>query len=355
MDLSNKLQLKSIQAFEAASRLLSFKEASEELKITPSAVTYRISQLEDLLGVKLFERGNRTVYLTGAGRVYARYCKSGMEQFSGIAEVLSSKVGRRQLHVHVGTSLANTWLMQRLPVFFTEYPDIALNLSDAEMYWAWPEDGVAAELRPYSRDFPDGELYSLPLFREYAMPVMSEALLSRHGAEADSKLLQKSVLLHDMSENRVGMSTWPVWLEAAGYRRVDPQRGIRFALAEMPLAAAENHCGIALARTTFAIRGLQEGRLVAPYKTVVRLDGVFRFRCHRNRLGDTRVRAFRDWLQQQALEHDELVAKFLKGRRIVDGRSGSAIAKDPGRRPQEGSGERSLATDRTISSLARKW
>src|SRR3546814_7605958 len=62
--------LNTLRAFEAAGRLLSFKDAAEELHVTPSAISHGIQSLEDWLGVSLFTRGKRGLSLTAAGLDY---------------------------------------------------------------------------------------------------------------------------------------------------------------------------------------------------------------------------------------------------------------------------------------------
>jgi len=48
--------LNAIKAFESAARLNSFKEAANELNVTPTAISHQIRALEDSLKVRLFER-----------------------------------------------------------------------------------------------------------------------------------------------------------------------------------------------------------------------------------------------------------------------------------------------------------
>lgn len=60
--------LKSIRAFEAAARHLSFKLAAEELSVTPTAVSHQVKALEDWLGVRLYHRLTRSLKLTSAGQ-----------------------------------------------------------------------------------------------------------------------------------------------------------------------------------------------------------------------------------------------------------------------------------------------
>jgi DNA-binding MarR family transcriptional regulator len=64
--------LLSLQAFDAAVRLGSFKDAAEALHITPSAISHRIRNLEKAMGDALFSRAHRVVEVTPAGRRLSR-------------------------------------------------------------------------------------------------------------------------------------------------------------------------------------------------------------------------------------------------------------------------------------------
>ncbi|TDV33867.1 regulatory helix-turn-helix LysR family protein [Paraburkholderia caballeronis] len=64
--------LKSLIAFETAARHSSFTQGADEIGITTSAVSHHIQQLEDFLGVPLFQRHAGRAVLTVAGRTYAR-------------------------------------------------------------------------------------------------------------------------------------------------------------------------------------------------------------------------------------------------------------------------------------------
>jgi len=63
--------LSSVRVFEAAARLGSFKKAAEELNITASAVSHAVQNLEDWLGVALFQRSGGKLGLTEPGAAYA--------------------------------------------------------------------------------------------------------------------------------------------------------------------------------------------------------------------------------------------------------------------------------------------
>jgi LysR family glycine cleavage system transcriptional activator len=62
--------LNALRAFEATARHLSVKNAAAELCVTPGAVSQLLKALELHLGVKLFHRVNRGIFLTDAGQAY---------------------------------------------------------------------------------------------------------------------------------------------------------------------------------------------------------------------------------------------------------------------------------------------
>ena len=51
-----RLPLSSLRVFEAAARLASFRAAALELNVTPGAVSHAVRDLQDKLGVQLFQR-----------------------------------------------------------------------------------------------------------------------------------------------------------------------------------------------------------------------------------------------------------------------------------------------------------
>jgi LysR family glycine cleavage system transcriptional activator len=72
----------TLRAFEAAARLLSFKDAAQELHVTPSAISQQIRLLEDHLGVPLFHRRIRALELTSLGAVMLPKVREGLESFA---------------------------------------------------------------------------------------------------------------------------------------------------------------------------------------------------------------------------------------------------------------------------------
>ena len=64
--------IRQLQIFATAAAHLSFARTSEQLHLTQAAVSIQVKQLEDLVGLALFERRGRKVHLTEAGERLVR-------------------------------------------------------------------------------------------------------------------------------------------------------------------------------------------------------------------------------------------------------------------------------------------
>src|SRR5690348_10082870 len=71
--------LSALRAFEAAGRLGSFTRAAEELHVTTAAISHQVRGLEDWLGVMLFRRTTRRLFLTEDGQLALAHFREGFE------------------------------------------------------------------------------------------------------------------------------------------------------------------------------------------------------------------------------------------------------------------------------------
>src|SRR5262252_10270104 len=82
--------------FEAAARHLSFTKAGEELFLTQSAVSRQIKELEDQLGVALFQRRHRALALTEAGQQFYASAAQVLTTMRAATERLRTQAGRKR-------------------------------------------------------------------------------------------------------------------------------------------------------------------------------------------------------------------------------------------------------------------
>jgi len=129
--------MKSIDDMLLFSRLVelkSFTAVAEELEISRSLVSKRISRLENDLGVQLINRSTRQLELTEAGRTFCQYCVQLVdtvnEAKNAVNEIRGKPIGN--LSINAPVTFGQTILPPVIAEFLATYSDvrISLNLSD---------------------------------------------------------------------------------------------------------------------------------------------------------------------------------------------------------------------------------
>ena len=123
--------LHALRAFEAAARLHSFARASEELHLSPSAISHQVRGLEQHFGLALFAREKRQVILTPEGERLFVVLAQGFSLIRGICAELSPSEQTQDLAVHCTPSFATKWLGPRLPSLISQHPDINIRLTSS--------------------------------------------------------------------------------------------------------------------------------------------------------------------------------------------------------------------------------
>lgn len=126
------MDLRSLQIFIEVAELRSFTKAGERLGYSQPTVSFQIRQLEQEMGVPLFDRIGHTVSLTDAGREaldYAhRICNLSREMTSG--NLLNRPVSG-VIRLGMADSLCHPLIVRNFARFRKEYPDVALQICDA--------------------------------------------------------------------------------------------------------------------------------------------------------------------------------------------------------------------------------
>lgn len=245
--------LNALRHFEAAGRLSSFKAAAQELNLTPSAVSHGVQTLEQWLGVDLFLRGNRTLALTEAGRVYLPQVRAILESIVKASDSVPGRKPTGKLAVSVPPTFGIRWLLPRLARFKEAHPEIEVSVDTNHRLVEIPRDGVDVAIRMGRGDWPG--LKATCLVHEKLVPVCAPRLAAAIVSPAD---LATSTLLHvvDASED------WHAWSALAGVELPGPAHGLRFDTIQMALEAAAAGLGIAIGRLPLVEPELADGKLV---------------------------------------------------------------------------------------------
>lgn len=251
--------LAALRAFEAAARHLSFRQAADELSVTPTAVSHQIRQLESLLGVALFERQVRKVILTPEGRALFPALRDGFDRMAeAIAPLLGPK-RRRILTVSATPAFVARLLVPRLAAFQAAHPRIDLRLHASTQPVDFAAQQIDAAIR-YGQG-PYRGLRHEPLLHTRFAPMCSPALKLRKPAD-----LARHPLLHFQWQPIFREPPdWATWRRVAGQTALDVRRGITFTDETHAIDAAIAGQGVALLNTALVADALARGTLVMPF------------------------------------------------------------------------------------------
>jgi LysR family glycine cleavage system transcriptional activator len=252
-----------LRAFEAVARQLNFRAASEELSLTQSAVSRQIQAMEEEVGVALFLRHTRAVELTGAGAELLRAVVPSLERLDNAVRMIRRSAGRKSVAITTWASFASMWLIPRLEAFQNEYPDIDIRIDASDTPVDMDIADVDVALRYATPEVMPAD--AIRLFGEQLAPVASPWLLkSGHPLKRGSDLAHFALIeASDLNRQpHMELLAWRRWLDAHGFKRLEPKRWLYFNYAHQIAQAALTGQGVALARLTLVADSLASGDLV---------------------------------------------------------------------------------------------
>ncbi len=273
--------LQSLRVFEAAARHLSFKQAAEELHVTPAAVSQQIKSLETHLGTPLFRRLTRALELTEAGERLLPGVSAGFASLAAAVEGVARRGASRHLRITVPPAFAGRWLVHRLQRFSDLHPGVDLVLGaeantvdapdaeDVEADLVALRDGdVDLEVR-FGRGRYPGMRTDLVMEVSYVPVCHPDLLKGEHPLETASDLRFYTLLHDDTTMGRSERVSWADWLRAAKVQGVDPGRGPHFSNSSLALEAAMDGLGVVLGLDPMVRRDIEAGRLVRPFDVAI--------------------------------------------------------------------------------------
>ena len=132
----SQVNLKLLHMFVAVAENRSFRQASEQLNRSQSAVSMQIKLLEEQVGVALFHRTTRRVELTAEGQRLLTHARRALDEWdTGLREIREVvDMQRGTLALACMPTIAATILPQVLHAFQTRYPGIKINLREPVSY-----------------------------------------------------------------------------------------------------------------------------------------------------------------------------------------------------------------------------
>ena len=285
--MSHAPSLRSIAVFVAAGRALSFSVAARTLNLTPSAVSRRVRELEQELGVALFRRFNRRIELTAAGARYLEGVGGAINLIEQETAALRPRRPQTTLKLSVLQSFASLWLLRRLAAFKRTRPDLDVEIETSTELIDLADERYDAAIRFGNGHWPG--LAADRLFRTEVFPVAAPALL-RHRRAVTAAALDR-IVLFDIVQ---APDLWPQYLRGVGLTDYRPRQRRGFDNVQVMYEAAANGLGIALAVQELVSRELATGRLVKPFSDdPVPLRQSYYLVCRKERRDQPTLRALR--------------------------------------------------------------
>lgn len=300
--------LRSLRAFDAAARHLSFTKAAAEMNVTPAAISHQIRELEDQIGATLFTRTSRTMALTREGDILLAASTEAIDSLSVALQRIRKLKNHKQLRLSASPSIAAKWLVPRLERFLAKMPGADVRLDVSHTPVDFERDGIDVAIRFGEGKYPGTHIDLL--FHDHVFPVCSPKLM--HGAtplKTPRDLLKHPLIHLDWEAQGLAWPNWRMWMAAAGIRDFDETAGLHFGQTSLAVQAAIDGQGVALGDSNLVADDLAAGRLVKPFELSLKAPPQFSYwvLSPLEWADAPMVKAFREWILSEAAETSKAV------------------------------------------------
>ncbi|MBK3333321.1 LysR family transcriptional regulator [Persephonella atlantica] len=124
------LDYHKLKIFKTVADTKSFSKAAELLFLSQPTVTLQIKKIENYLGITLFKRDKKGVFLTEEGKIFYEYASKILDDYSMMEEGLSNLKENLQKSLRIGasTTIGDFLIPDILPQFLKGKGDIKVNL-----------------------------------------------------------------------------------------------------------------------------------------------------------------------------------------------------------------------------------
>ncbi len=283
----------ALQTFEKAATLGTFAAAAAELDRTPSAVSHAIKELEEQLGVPLFDRKGRSIELTPAGIQYLETVSRTLAELRIATGNLKRHRDTNVVRISALPFFTSTVLLPNLNRFEAKYPDLDLRIETSNSY-ADILNGEADIAIRFGEAHSKG-LANIPLIKVCGQPVASPKYLGEAPILESPEDLKNHTLIHV----RQNPSAWSNWYASRADDKLHGKRELTFDSILGALDAVQRGVGIALAMHPLIQNYPGYGHLVIPVLKMTSDQSVhYNFICQKPALGDGKIHRTLQWLKE---------------------------------------------------------
>ncbi|MGN7359174.1 cidABC operon transcriptional activator CidR [Paenibacillus sp. SAF-054] len=124
------MDIRHLQYFMEVARLESFTKAAESLYITQPTISKTIRNIEDELGVTLFDRSNKRIELTDAGRIIYEQAQPIVKSFQSLSAELGDLKNLQKGHIRLGLPpmVGSSFFPEVIGQFHKKYPQVTMQV-----------------------------------------------------------------------------------------------------------------------------------------------------------------------------------------------------------------------------------
>src|SRR5712664_1437242 len=218
-------RLGNLEAFVEAAELGSFTLAAERLRLSPSALSRRVAQLEEETGVRLFHRTTRAVRLSEEGRAFFERSRGALRELREAHEATARLHDRPAglLRVEAPSILGRHVVVPGLARFASRYPEVQVELTLRDHPGDPVAEGIDLALRLGALE--DSTLVARRLGRTRMRVCGAPAYLKRRGTPRTVDALSRHERLAPVAPRPRAPVAAPRWGKGARAVPGPPHRG----------------------------------------------------------------------------------------------------------------------------------
>lgn len=282
----------ALLAFERAAARSSFVGAARDLGRTPSAISHAVKDLEDRLGISLFERVGRSVKLTKAGAIYLDAVQTSLSGLQTATRHLVRSQEAQVIRVSALPFFTSAILLPNLGRFEAENPQYDLRLETSNGY-ADILNGEADIALRFGEEHSE-DLVCKPLIAVGGQPIASPGYLKKSPPLRQLEDFNCHTLIHVQPNEKA----WQNWFTAHGGGELNSEHNLVFDSILGALDAVTNGLGIALGMHPLisAYRGYGE-EFVPVFRPSAGFTMNYNFICQKTAFQDRKIQHTLRWLE----------------------------------------------------------
>jgi len=286
--------LRALEAFVRIVRLGSARAAADELGLSPSALSRRVTSLEEFVGKKLFTRAHQAMKLTDEGRAFYDAVSPHLEALAAAVENQSENLQLLRLHLGVLPLFGSQRLFPRLPELRRLHPRLHIDIDTGPNLIGRVGDTLDAAIILTKQ--PDEGFHSIQLDHNTVHAICSPALKSEIGENPSIQVLAKQTFLihNDLPDS------FTAWKEALGLEKLEPAAIDHYDSGQLILEAAAQGLGIAIMHDDHFNRAA-DGRLARLFDVHIESPYSYWFVCRPKELENRPLKLFYDWMMESGL------------------------------------------------------